>query len=65
MWIKTFNPKAQIEQADARMGCKYAVMTKNNEGCTHYWTDFLPIDTLMEVVRMLLNYNSFIKIKEA
>lgn len=29
-----------------------------------YWTDFLPLNTLEEVVRMLMNYDSFIKIKE-
>ena len=65
-WLKnSFNPKAGIEQADIRCGRKFAVVTKDKEGRPTYWTDFLPIDTLQEVVRMLMNYNSFIKIKEA
>lgn len=65
MWVKKFNPKAYLEPADARYGRKYAVATKDAEGHPTYWTDFLTIDTLQEVVRMLMNYNSFIKIKEA
>lgn len=64
MWAKTFNPKAEIEPADARYGRKYAVVTKE-DGRLTAWTDYLPLDTLLEVLRMLINYNSFIKIKEA
>lgn len=64
MWVKTFNPKAEIERADARMGRKYAVVTKDEDNRPTYWTDFLPLNTLEEVVRMLMNYDSFIKIKE-
>lgn len=64
MWAKTFNPKAQVERADARYGRKYAVVTKEDGRLTQ-WTDYLPLDTLCEVLRMLMNYNSFIKIKEA
>lgn len=65
MWAKTFNPKAQVERADARYGRKYAVVTKDEDGKPTTWTDYLSLDTLCEVVRMLMNYNSFIKIKEA
>ena len=65
MWAKTFNPKAYIERADARYDRKYAVVTKDEDGRPTAWTDNLPLDTLSEVVRMLMNYNSFIKIKEA
>lgn len=65
MWVKQFNPKAQIEQADVRCGRKFAVVTKDEAGRPTQWTDYLPLDTLSEVVRMLLNYKSFIKIKEA
>lgn len=65
MWAKTFNPKAEIECADARLGRKYAVVTKDEGGRPTAWTDYLPLDTLLEVLRMLMNYNSFIKIKEA
>lgn len=65
MWAKTFNPKAEIECADARCGRKYAVVTKDKDGRPTAWTDYLPLDTLSEVVRMLMNYNSFMKIKEA
>lgn len=64
-WVKQFNPKAYIEQSDPRAGSRYAVATKDEEERPTYWTQFLPLDTLEEVVRMLLNYNSFIKIKEA
>ena len=64
-WVKMFNKKATVEQADPRCGRRFAVVTKDEEGRPTYWTDFLPIDTLQEVVRMLINYNSFIKIKEA
>ena len=65
MWAKTFNQKAKIQRADARYGRKYAVVTKDEDGRETTWTDYLPLDTLSEVVRMLMNYNSFIKIKEA
>lgn len=64
MWVKQFNPKAQVERADARMGRKYAVCTRDEDNRPTYWTDFLPLNTLEEVVRMLMNYDSFIKIKE-
>ena len=65
-WVKeNFNQKAYIEQSDPRCGRRYAVVTKDEEGRPTYWTDFLPIDTLNEVVRMLMRYNIFIKIKEA
>ena len=64
-WVKQFNPKAEIEAADVRCGNRYAVVTKDKDERPTYWTQFLPLDTLEEVVRMLLNYNSFIKIKEA
>lgn len=65
MWAKTFNSKAEIDRADARMGRKYAVVTKDEDGRPTQWTDYLPLDTLSEVVRMLINYNRFMKIKEA
>ena len=65
MWAKTFNSKVEIDRADARYGRKYAVVTKDEEGRPTAWTDYLPLGTLSEVVRMLMNYNSFIKIKEA
>ena len=65
MWVKTLNPKAQVEMSDARIGRRYAVVTKDEDGRPTAWTDYLPLDTLSEVVRMLMNYESFIKIKEA
>lgn len=65
-WVKeNFNQKAYIEQSDPRCGRRYAVATKDDEGRPTYWTDFMPIDMLNEVVRMLMQYNIFIKIKEA
>jgi len=64
-WVKQFNPKAYIERSDPRVGDRYAVATMDEEGRPTYWTQFLSRGTLEEVVRMLLNYNSFIKIKEA
>lgn len=65
-WVKeNFNQKAYIERSDLRYGRRYAVATKNDEGGPTYWTDFMPIDMLNEVVRMLMRYNIFIKIKEA
>ena len=65
-WVKeNFNPKAYIEKSDPRCGRRYAVATKDEEGRPTYWTEFMPIDTLHEVVRMLMRYNIFIKIKEA
>ena len=64
-WVKTFNQKATVEKADPRCGRRFAVVTKDEEERPTYWTEFLPIDTLQEVVRMLMQYNSFIKIKEA
>lgn len=65
-WVKeNFNPKAYIEPSDARCGRRYAVATMDEEGRPTFWTDFMPIDTLNEVVRMLMQYNSFIKIKQA
>lgn len=65
-WVKeNFNSKAYIERSDPRCGRRYAVATKDEDGRPTYWTDFLPIDMLNEVVMMLINYNSFIKIKEA
>ena len=65
-WVKeNFNQKAYIERGDPRCGRRYAVATKDEEGRPTYWTDFMPIDMLHEVVRMLMRYNIFIKIKEA
>ena len=65
-WVKeNFNQKAYIERRDPRCGRKYAVATKDEKGRPTYWTEFLPIDTSNEVVRMLMRYNIFIKIKEA
>lgn len=64
-WVKTFNPKAYVEQADPRCGRRFAVATKDEEGRPTYWTEFLPIKTLYEVVFALLRYDIFIKIKEA
>ena len=65
-WLKEdFNQNAYVEESDPRIGRKYAVATPAKTCGANYWTDWLSIDTLMEVVRMLRNYNSFIKIKEA
>lgn len=64
-WVKDFNPKASIEQGDDRIGRRYAVVTRDDENRPTYWTDFLPINTLYEVVRALMHYKSFIEIKEA
>lgn len=65
-WVKNnFNSKAYVEQADPRYGCRFAVATKDEEGRPTYWTEFLSIKTLYEVVFALLRYNIFIKIKEA
>lgn len=65
IWVKEhFNPKAFIQRADVRCGCRYAVATKK-DGCLHLWTPFLLISTLEEVLTHLINYNDFIKIKEA
>ena len=65
-WLKNnFNSKAYVEQADPRCGRRFAVATKDEEGRPTYWTDFLPINTLYEVVFALLRYDIFIKIKEA
>ena len=65
-WVKErFNPKAYIERSDPRCGRRYAVATKDKEGRPTFWTDFMPIETLNEVVRMLMQYDVFIKIKEA
>lgn len=64
-WIKEeFNPKAFLMESDPRCGHLFAVTTM--DGCSPInWTRFLPLNTLEEVVRMLVRYNSFIKIKNA
>ena len=65
LWVKTLNQKASIEQGDDRIGRRYAVVTRDDGNRPTYWTDFLPINTLYEVVRALMHYKSFIEIKEA
>lgn len=65
-WLQNnFNSKAHVEQADPRCGTRFAVVTRDDEERPTFWTEFLTIDTLYEVVFALLRYNIFIKIKEA
>ncbi|MBR5728842.1 MAG: hypothetical protein IKX61_01355 [Prevotella sp.] len=61
---KIFNPKAYIKKADPRCGVRYAVCTKTTGGWDKEWTPYLPLKELENVLEALLNYDSFIKIKE-
>ena len=64
-WLReNFNPKAKVEESDPLIGRRYAVMTQDEEGRPTYWTNWLPLDTLYEVVFALIRYNIFAKIKE-
>lgn len=64
-WLReNFNPKAKVEESDPCIGRRYAVMTEDEGGRPTYWTNWLPLDTLYEVVLALVRYNIFAKIKE-
>lgn len=64
-WVREdFNPKAFIKESDPRVGKLYAVATMDGKSPT-YWTRFLSLSTLEEVVRMLCQYDNFSKIKNA
>ena len=64
-WVKKFNPKAFLHRADARCGERYAVTTKNGEGCVRNWTPYYNLDTLEAVLMNLFRAEEFMEIKSA
>ena len=64
-WLQEhFNPKAHVVKGEPRLGRRYNIETEDEEGRPTYWTNWVSLDTLHELVWALVRYNIFAKIKE-
>lgn len=60
-WVRQYNPKAKLTQADMRCGAIYAVTTTDKYGRPKNHTDYLPLKELEQFLLGIEYHDKFLK----